>query len=44
MQFSRIHFTLLNGTLLGLNLLGGQFQAALLQRLFSLIVSVGSLF
>ena len=44
MQFSRIRITLLHGILLGLNLLGSQFQAARFQLLFRRIVSVGSLF
>ena len=41
MQFS---LALLHGILLGLNLLGGQLQAARLQLLLCCIVSVGSLF
>lgn len=44
MQFSRIGFTLRNGILLGLNLLGAQLQAMRFQLLFRRIVSVGSFF
>ena len=44
MQFSRIRFNLLHGILLGLNLLGGQLQAARLQLLLGCSVSVRSLF
>jgi len=44
MQFRRIRFTLLNGTLLGLNLLSGQPQTALLQLLLRCIVSISSFF
>ena len=44
MQLSRIRFTLLQSILLGLNLLDGQLQAALLQLLLRCIISVGSFF